>query len=85
MVKDGNTALMWTADKDLPAIMHDLIKANANLDAIDKDGMTALHTAAFTGNEQLVHQLISAGANINVADKVRFVTYCFLVPYIHEM
>lgn len=56
------------AADDAPQPIKRLLKARANVHAIDKLGRSALHVAALHGHGEVVEVLIAAGANINLRD-----------------
>jgi ankyrin repeat protein len=65
-VNDMNP-LMWAAyHNNLPATLT-LIKAGADINAVNRSFWTALHYAALLGRTQITQALLSAGANINAA------------------
>jgi uncharacterized protein len=56
------------AAEDLPALGKRLLKARANVHAVDKLGRTAMHVAALHGHGEFVEVLINAGADVNARD-----------------
>lgn len=61
--KEGLTALHVAQD---PNIIHELIIANANVNAVAKDGSTPLLTALYQNNKIKAIYLLDAGALVNV-------------------
>ncbi len=51
------------------AVVQELIKAGANIDAADGYNMTPLMLAVLGGHTQVAFALIKAGANVNAKDK----------------
>jgi len=67
--KYSQTALMIAAAEGLEQMASDLIKAGAEIDAVDVNKDTALHYAAQFKNPRLIELLLQAGANPNLKDK----------------
>ena len=66
---DGQTALHLAALHSVPAI-NALLKADANIEALDAGGDTPLMTASgFGGSEECFKALIAAGANVDVTNE----------------
>lgn len=62
----GRTPLHAAAartDSDAPAIIADLVRAGANVDARDDDGWTPLLSAIWTGSPSTIRALLDAGAD----------------------
>ncbi len=57
------------------AIIDELVKARAKIDAQDKDGNTALHLAAQFGPTEFGIYLLEAGARVNIANNDRCLPY----------
>jgi len=62
----NQTALMWAAAEQHPAVVKALIEAHADLQAHSKKGYTALHFAARVGDQESVRLLLAAGVNVNL-------------------
>jgi len=67
--KYSQTALMIAAADGFEQMASDLIKAGAEIDAVDVNKDTALHYAAQFKNPRLIELLLQAGANPNLKDK----------------
>lgn len=67
--KYSQTALMIAAANGYEQMASDLIKAGAEIDAVDVNKDTALHYASQFKNPRLVELLLEAGANPNLKDK----------------
>lgn len=65
----SQTALMIAAANGFEEMASDLIKAGAEIDAVDVNKDTALHYAAQFKNPRLIELLLQAGANPNLKDK----------------
>ncbi len=65
----GVTALHAALAGPKPAIARTLIKAGADVNALQNSGETALHATAFTGSVELTKLLLDHGANPNALDK----------------
>jgi ankyrin repeat protein len=65
----SQTALMIAAAEGYEQMASDLIKAGAEIDAVDVNKDTALHYASQFKNPRLVELLLEAGANPNLKDK----------------
>jgi ankyrin repeat protein len=64
---DGATALHWASQWDDDATVDLLIRAGANVNAIDDYAVTPLLLAAQNGSVRVVETLLQAGANPNAA------------------
>src|SRR6185312_13335265 len=62
----NQTALMWAAAEEHPAVVKALIEAHADLQAHSKKGYTAVHFAARVGDQESVRLLLAAGVNVNL-------------------
>jgi len=62
----NQTALMWAAAEQHPAVVKALIEAHADLQAHSKKGYTALHFAARVGDQESVRLLLAAGVNVDL-------------------
>ncbi|MBI5237623.1 MAG: ankyrin repeat domain-containing protein [Deltaproteobacteria bacterium] len=62
----GKTALMLT---DNPEVLDTLLKAGANINAVDDSGSTALTAAVMKNQRRIVERLLARGADVNIADK----------------
>ena len=67
--KDGDTALISTAEESNVDALKALLDAGAKVDLANNDGETALMKAASNGLVNNVRGLILAGANVNARDK----------------
>lgn len=77
---NGRTALMLSTRKDVNIeIMHLLIKANANILAIDNDGRTPLVHATRNGNTPAVPFLMRAGSDVNKSDNFQWTPMMYAV------
>lgn len=72
-MKTGATAIILAAQRNDSDIVTDLIKAKADLNAVDHDGQTALMNACehnhYGIKEDSIRELVEAGANIDIVDK----------------
>lgn len=66
---NGNTALIWAAEKGNFEIVKLLLSRDPNLDAVNNKGETALMVASFKGFIEIVTALLDAGADINKLNK----------------
>ncbi len=64
---DGTTALHWATDRDDLATAELLIRAGANVKAVNRYGVTPLYSAAVNGNAAMIERLLDAGADANAA------------------
>src|SRR3990170_2321709 len=62
---DGTTALHWAAHRDDLAAADLLIKAGANVRAVNRYGVTPLWLACINGSATMVERLLNAGADPN--------------------
>ena len=62
----NQTALMWAAAEEHPAVVKALIEAHADLQAHSKKGYTALHFAARVGDQESIRLLLAGGVNVNL-------------------
>ena len=67
--KYSQTALMVAARNGYEQMASDLIKAGAEIDAVDVNNDTALHYAAQFKNPRIIELLLESGANPNLKDK----------------
>ena len=63
--------------------MADLLKAGADVSAIDNDGMTALHGAAANGHTRAAGELIWGHANVIARREVSY--YCQVPCVCHDV
>jgi palmitoyltransferase len=70
--EDSNSAMMWAAWSDRPALLKLLIAHGANLHYCSKSGQTALHWACIAGSVPCIKVLLDNGASIEHADKDGF-------------
>ncbi|RJR31412.1 hypothetical protein C4569_02195 [Candidatus Parcubacteria bacterium] len=61
----GKTALMMAVEAENTELVLVLLKADADINHINRYGNTALRTAVMQGNVKLVYQLIKASAKVN--------------------
>jgi len=66
--RDGVTAAMFAAQRELPDALAALISAGANLQLRARDGSVALHCAARSGNTAAITQLLQAGCPLHTVD-----------------
>ncbi len=64
---DGTTALHWAVDGDKSEIVGMLVRAGANVKAVNRYGATPLWLAAVNGNATTIGLLLEAGADANTA------------------
>lgn len=64
----GETALHYAVLASNDAVIAELLRAGADVDACNTRGMTALHTALSHRRERCVRLLLAHGANPNAAD-----------------
>ena len=62
--EDGATALMWAAHNDDPELATALIKAGANVRAVNAYDSTAMREAATVGSTAVLKVLLDAGADV---------------------
>lgn len=62
----GKTALMLT---DNPEVLDTLLKAGADINAVDDSGSCALTAAVMKNQRRMVERLLVRGADVNIADK----------------
>lgn len=67
--KDGRTTLMFAAQKNNAAALEALIKAGADVDAVDKKNTNALMRAAASDAKQAVAVLLKHHAKTDIKDK----------------
>lgn len=67
--KQGWTALILAAQRNLPDVAHTLITRGADVNARDKQGRTALMHAASKGHRQTVELLVTQGADVSAKDR----------------
>jgi uncharacterized protein len=63
--KGGQTALMWAVSNRQPAVVDELVREGANVNARSKTGFTALMFAAQQGDADSARVLLAAKANPN--------------------
>lgn len=68
--KEGWTALILAAQRNLSDVAHTLITRGADMNARDKQGQTALMHAARKGHRQTVELLVTQGADVSAKDRV---------------
>ena len=78
---DGNTALLWAADKGRIDIVKLLLDKGANIEAKDSSGNTVLLGAAYDGKTEMVKLLLKRGANIEADNDIG---YTALITAAHE-
>jgi len=61
----GQTALMWAAAEDHPAVVEVLLRKGADAKAKSTGGYSALAFAARQGHLDVVQQIVAAGADVN--------------------
>jgi ankyrin repeat protein len=68
--KEGNPAIVITADIDDTQIIRTMIKkmAKADIDARDENGQTALHIAAAYFHYKVIEELLAKGAEVDPID-----------------
>ena len=69
MNQGGITALHWASDKGRLDVVRELLKAGANVNAVDEDDWTALHLASNNGHLDVVRELLRAGADPTLKNK----------------
>jgi Na+-transporting methylmalonyl-CoA/oxaloacetate decarboxylase gamma subunit len=79
--KAGYTLLMDASFEGLTPVAHDLIKAKANINAVDNQGQSALHYAAKEGHRELIKLLIDRGADSSIADKNKMKPLDYALKY----
>lgn len=67
--KEGWTALILAAQRNLSNLTHALITRGADVNARDKQGQTALMHAARKGHRQTVELLVNRGADVTAKDR----------------
>jgi ankyrin repeat domain-containing protein 50 len=67
--EDGQTPLLWAAQKGHEAAVKLLLERGAELETKDKDGQTPLLWAAQNGDEAVVKLLLERGAELETKDK----------------
>lgn len=67
--RNGDTALIWAAEKGWDRIVETLLDANANVDIENQNGDTALMRASWKGHSKVVRHLINARADVNSKNK----------------
>jgi ankyrin repeat protein len=67
--KEGWTALILAAQRNLSDVAHTLITRGADVNARDKQGQTALMHAARKGHRQTVELLVTQGADVSAKDR----------------
>jgi uncharacterized protein len=65
---DGTTALHWAVRSDDVDTAELLIRAGANVKAVDRYGITPLYLACVNGNAAMLRKLLDAGADPNSTD-----------------
>ena len=70
-VQNGLTALHLASKEGHVAIVYELLKRGAHVDAATKKGNTALHIAALAGQLEVVKLLVQYAAKANVQSQVR--------------
>lgn len=65
----GYTALHWTTDYKAPKCAEALLRAGAEMEALDPMGRTTLHWAANFGAQRTIAVLLAAGANYTLQDQ----------------
>lgn len=65
---DGNTPLIITILRGHHKVMEMLLKAQCNIDGVDKQGRTALHTAIILGDLSSFRIILANHANVNLRD-----------------
>jgi len=64
--KDGNTALLWSINKNLDSVSTSLIETGANVNVVNRDGLNAVDTAIRSNAPfALVDLLLSKGAAVS--------------------
>jgi ankyrin repeat protein len=64
---DGMTALLWAAYQDNLDVAALLLRAGANVKALNRYGVMPLSLACTNGNAAMVEQFLKAGADVNAA------------------
>ncbi|NXL97126.1 IKBD inhibitor, partial [Tyrannus savana] len=65
----GKTPLLVAVTARQPAIVHDLIQAGADVNAVDSKGQSALHLAATYGYAQVLQVILSLGFPLDLETK----------------
>ena len=68
---DGTTALHWAVYQNDVELVERLIKAGANVNAMNEYGSAPLAEAAATGNTAIIEKLLKAGADPESAERRR--------------
>jgi ankyrin repeat protein len=77
---NGKTALLAAARANNTGMVRMLVKAGADIDALDGDGMNALHWAAQNGNIELLRLLRAAGSWLHTPDALgQTVLHCAVI------
>ncbi|KAI8111968.1 hypothetical protein M9435_004465 [Picochlorum sp. BPE23] len=63
---DGNTALMWAANKGFANIAKFLVDAKADLNIVNRYGNSALHVALGSNSAHIAEIILSSGENVNI-------------------
>nr|XP_006820279.1 PREDICTED: kinase D-interacting substrate of 220 kDa-like [Saccoglossus kowalevskii] len=66
--ENGQTALLFAADRGQSSIVDELLRRGAEVDSQDEDQWTALLCASRQGYDQIVKKLLDAGADIEHQD-----------------
>ncbi|HEY2843949.1 MAG TPA: ankyrin repeat domain-containing protein, partial [Bryobacteraceae bacterium] len=64
---DGSTVLHWIVRSDDLETADLLLRAGANVSAVNRRGITPLDLACVNGSAAMIHKLLDAGANPNAA------------------
>jgi ankyrin repeat protein len=64
---DGTTALHWAVRADDLETADLLIRAGANVSAVNREGVTPIRLAAINGNPPMIEKLIKSGVNPNAS------------------
>lgn len=75
----GKTALMFAAQKRLPASLANLLELGANADAREEDGWTPLIYAAARGFQAGIGTLVDAGADLNAKSEATWTALMYAV------
>ncbi|REJ78057.1 MAG: DUF3421 domain-containing protein [Acidobacteria bacterium] len=81
---NGFSALMWSASEGHEGATELLIRARADLNAVNDQGETALMLAAAHSKSNTLKELISAGADLNLRDKQGRTALAWAILHDHD-